>query len=310
MESAVITPESTVIRKLKAHAANSLRNALTKKWDPLVQYELDGSLLLLPLSHNLPNYRKMHRDYSSNLGRIAREIEKFHPDATAIDVGANIGDSAAIIRHQCKMPILCIEGDIDFLKILQANIPKLGPDIYVHGGFVAAESGPINAAVLTSGGTARLENRAPTDSKVSAQSLRDILQGFPLFQRPRLLKIDTDGYDVAILMGALSMLRETTPVLFFEYDPHFLSMNGESGLLALDCLKEIGYTKALVYDNLGDFMLAGDLSNTSLWQDLDAYFSGRRGSRYMDLCLLCDIDLPLFETIRAAEIAYFASRRA
>jgi hypothetical protein len=106
------------------------------------------------------------------------------------------------------------------------------------------------------------------------------------------------------------MLRENRPVVFFEYDPFFLSANGDSGLTLLNQLRGIGYSKALVYDNFGDYLLSLDIDELPHWRDLDAYFSGRRGDRYMDVCLFAENDIQLHDKIRSSEIAYFSSKRS
>src|ERR1700743_1015316 len=138
-------PETTVARRLAVRLIESIRQLLSRCGNPLIRYEVDGHQLLMPLSHNLPLYRKHNADYSSNLGRIALQIANFHPGASAIDIGANIGDSVAIIRGQCSMPVLCIEGDPEFLRILRSNQPVIGTDGYIFGGFVPTETGPMPA---------------------------------------------------------------------------------------------------------------------------------------------------------------------
>ena len=309
LESSLV-PDQSLFGKFRSRLIDHVSSRISKLGDPLVVYELDGYELLMPISHKLPIYRKRYPDYSSNLGRIAKQIASVHPEATAIDIGANIGDSVAIIRRQCFMPILCIEGDEKFLDVLKRNIAVLGEEVHVFGGYVAMETGFIEATVSSVNGSAHLRRASGMSSQLSAKSLQDIVKEFPKFQRPRLLKVDTDGFDAAILRGALSMLRDGKPIIFFEYDPFFLSANGDSGLSLLSQLRSIGYSKALVYDNLGDFLLSADIDDSLQWRDLDAYFSGRHGQRYMDVCLFPENDLTLHDQIRSGEIAYFSARRS
>jgi FkbM family methyltransferase len=301
------TTEHSFVGKLVAYTLSLMRERLTRVWDPLVQFRLDGYNILLPLSHSLPKIRKRFPDYSANLGRIAAAIAAKDPYARAIDIGANVGDSVAIIRAKCSMPILCIEADAKFLTIFEKNMPLLGRDIYLFAGFVAMDTGPIVGEAIETSGTARLVPAAG-DTRVNAESLEDILKRFPEFQRPRLLKSDTDGFDLPILHGALDFLQEVKPVLFFEYDPFYLSSHGHEGLQTLRELLRIGYSKVLVYDNFGDFLLATNLESKVL-EDLHAYFSGRGAQRYMDLCLFSDDDVALFEALHSAERTYFATRR-
>jgi FkbM family methyltransferase len=310
LESSVSVSEQSLSGKVLSRLIGRINSRLSKLGDPLVIYELDGYKLLMPISHKLPIYRKKYPDYSSNLGRIAREITLMSPGATAIDIGANIGDSVAIIRHQCFMPILCIEGNEHFLEVLKRNVAVFGGGVQVFGGYVAMETGAIEATASSVDGSAHLRRVTGTGlPPISAKSLQDIIREFPDFRRPRLVKVDTDGFDAAILRGALAMLCENRPVVFFEYDPFFLSANGDSGLSLLNQLRGIGYSKALVYDNFGDYILSVDSDDLPKWRDLDAYFSGRRGDRYMDVCLFADDDVALHDQIRSNEIAYFSSKR-
>ena len=56
-----------------------------------------------PHGHWFPHYRE-------NLGRLAAAVERKYPGRGFIDVGANAGDNAAIVRAHSSLPILCIEG--------------------------------------------------------------------------------------------------------------------------------------------------------------------------------------------------------
>ena len=51
------------------------------------------------------------RSITPELGRIASSVYAKYPEMVSVDVGANIGDTAAIIRSACPAPIVCVEGD-------------------------------------------------------------------------------------------------------------------------------------------------------------------------------------------------------
>lgn len=301
-------PENRPLGKLVGRGLNLLRRTIARGWDPLVTYELEGRKLLLPLSHNLPVARKQSPEYGKNLGRIAAAICAKYRDATAIDIGANIGDSVAIIRAHCAMAILCIEADARFMRILERNLASLGEGIELFEGFVAAETRRVGGAIQSGEGTARLD-RSNRSASVEATSLAEILERRPKFRSAKLLKIDTDGFDIPILRGTAPVLAAARPVLFFEYDPHFIELNYEDGLRGLAELRPLGYAHVLVYDNLGDLLLATELANAELLQDLHAYYSGREAQRYMDLCIFSDEDADLYRSLHQSERAYFSSVR-
>ena len=75
--------------------------------------------LVLPTDHMLETYKRKFKLYDWILGEVARLVTAKYPDATAIDIGANVGDSAAVLSRHGDMPILCIEGHPTFITFLR-----------------------------------------------------------------------------------------------------------------------------------------------------------------------------------------------
>lgn len=44
----------------------------------------------------------------------------------------------------------------------------------------------------------------------------------------KFLKTDTDGFDGKLLRGGIDFLGQSSPVIFFEYDPDLLAVQGDS----------------------------------------------------------------------------------
>ena len=82
-------------------------------------------LLVPPQSPAYEAYRDNPK-YNSELGRIASSVYTKYPEMVSIDVGANIGDTAAIIRSVCPAPIVCVEGDELLGHVLNENVRMLG----------------------------------------------------------------------------------------------------------------------------------------------------------------------------------------
>ena len=120
-----------------------------------------------------------------------------------------------------------------------------------------------------------------------------------------MIKIDTDGFDSIILKGSLDFLVMARPVIFFEYDPFFLTKQGDDGISIFPILSSIGYSKMLIYDNFGDYILSTELTNSVIIEEIHNYFSGRGGNRYCDICVFHSDDNDLFEKIRISEILFF-----
>jgi FkbM family methyltransferase len=250
--------------RARLKAAIEARKLLVRLRDPLVRYDLDGVELRLPLSHELPFYRHDHPEYGAAVARIAAEL-----GGPVVDIGANVGDTAATIRSRSTVPVLCVEGDKRFFAILSSNALHLEP-VELELAFV---EGPSSGRVERGAGTARV---VAGDKELPSKPLARILDDHPRFGRPALLKLDTDGMDVPILLANLALLERLQPVLFFEYDPH---LGAEP--VVFEQLARIGYEWMVVYENTGE--VAGE-SPLGSWPH--ERYVGFGATRYADVCVL------------------------
>ena len=259
---------STVSGRARLKALIAVRRLLVRAGDPLLRWRVGRTDLVLPLSHELPFYRHDHPLYDRAIGEIAAEA-----GGPVVDVGANVGDTAAEIRSRSDVPILCVEGDDRFFTILSRNAPQLEPVELEH----AFVEGPAAGRVERGRGTARLvpASGCQPQTRLHAKPFARILEEHPAFAEPALVKLDTDGMDVPIVLANLELFERTKPVLFFEYDPHLGATPD-----VFESLRAIGYRRMDVYENTGE--LAG---RVELPGDIHDTYVGHGGSRYADVCV-------------------------
>jgi FkbM family methyltransferase len=307
LDRTLSTRDKSIIAKIERRVLMYARRGLIGA-DPLVTYRLGRFELRVPTSHNLPYHQMGLPDYSMNIGRLSRCVKEKYPDLHFIDVGANVGDTAAVVRDLSHFPILCIEGDERFFEILTMNASVLGTDLHLVKAFVGPGTS-VAASVLRQGGTARIE---PGGSQtIYTERLTEILANHPEFRRSKILKIDTDGFDVEVLRSSLDWVSEARPILFFEYDPYLLEQSGTKDPISMfQQLRAAGYRSAIVYENVGDYVMTLPLDNTSLVEDVHDYFRGRAGKRYADICAFHEVDDELCAQVRQNEMEHFKIRRA
>lgn len=294
-------PTSRTLRRV----ARLARRCLTGATDVSVRYEVGGTDLELPFAHDLPYYRATYPSYGDNLGIVAKYLaHKYGSNLRIIDVGANIGDTAAIIRAQCGAPILCVEGDTLYLRYLRANAASIG-GVRIEPAFLAASDGFVHGHSVSGQGTASLE---PSASLTSVRSVESVLEDHPKFSQAQLIKLDTDGYDLTILAGAHSWLLEVQPVIFLEFDP-FLARRavGHFDTAILTTMQRLGYSRLAIWSNEGDFVagLPIDGHEETLLQLL-AFFSGDVRRRYCDIALFTDVDEDVFRAVRHEALGHSA----
>lgn len=282
--------------------ADALRRALIRNGDPLIRYRIAGFDLEIPISHELPYYRLAFPEYGQNLGRLAAAVAAKYPQASAVDIGANVGDTAAVIRRaSSNTPILCIEGDDRFFRVLERNATRI-PRLHLERALVGRSSGSIAGRLATEKGSGRVV--ASEGPALRVESLETILARWPSLPPPHLVKIDTDGFDCAIIEGAAAVWDRLRPVLLFEYDPAYLP-DGFEPARFFQGLGDVGFDRALVYENRGDFVLSLSLGETSLLEEVHHFFSGRGHDLYADIALFPRADRDLSGSFRASELAHF-----
>lgn len=281
---------STKNRSLKHKILILCRKFILLFGDVNVAFKYQQFTLKIPFSHDLPLNMKMFPTYNVNLGKVTKIVHQKYADLKVIDIGANIGDSIAIMQHEAVVPTLCIEGNPKFLKLLEQNIKQF-KDIEIEASFVGEKSVKVNPQ--NNLGTAFLEES--TDG-IMVHTMQEVITKHPKFTTAKLLKIDTDGFDNIIIRASKELLLNAKPVIFFEYDPYYLAKQNEKGIDIFDLLEELNYASAMVFDNFGFYLTTVSLSNKNLLKDLHHYFN-RSGSMYMDLVLLHKTDDDLIKQI-------------
>lgn len=129
---------------------------------------------------------------------------------------------------------------------------------------------PVRAAVGASPGTLTMRyswhhleassgsEDAPDTIQIPLRTLDDLCAelGF----HPDSMKVDVEGYEMAVLQGARRILREDRPVLFLEVHPHRLRQLGTSMTEIAALLTELGYR---AFDLTGAPVRAGRLAATA-----------------------------------------------
>jgi len=234
----------------------------------------------IPLGHDLPFIWQNHPLYSTAVARIAAFLAESRADFCAIDIGANIGDSALLIRNAVDCPILCAEADPLYFRLLEQNTADL-PRVSRVRALLAAESRTLHGCLERVSGSSRFRQN-PSGPSGETVTLDSVLEGHPAFQHAQLLKTDTDGFDFEVLRGAETLLRRASPVLHFEFDPTLLAGAGSDPWALMPFLQDLGYGPALAYDHTGPLRASLQIAKDNLREMFGAWSHGNP-SFYLDL---------------------------
>ena len=213
-----------------------------------VRRTVQGVEMVLPWSHRLPDYARVWPDYGQNLPRLAAAlVSRDGRPVTTVDIGANVGDSALQILAAAPGKVLCVEGDEAYLNFLRMNVDTI-PDIAIEPSLLLPYSDDMSMAPVRAGGTTRFEP-GESSSTMPTITTAELRSRHHDFDGVRLVKSDTDGYDVSLVPAMARTWADTKPVLFFEYDHELTRLAGLDPVAVWPELVELGYRHVRVWDN-------------------------------------------------------------
>jgi len=268
-----------------------------------VQVQVGNYKLFADAQHPIESYLAEYKYYSRNLPRIAQYLETKYPKYAIIDVGANIGDTIALLRSAgVNQLIYMVEGEPLYFDLLQKNLEQF-TNAKAFQNFLGEDDLVQEGAIETDRGTAKVN---PNINKQIAIKKLDGLVAENNFEQVKLLKIDTDGFDFKVLRGSFDFIKSHKPVIFFEYVAIYLKEQDEHGTDTLYSLQQLGYNKAIYYDNFGKMLISTTLDNRQQIEQLFIYMSDLSGAfQYYDVCLFHTDDDALAEDIIAKEMAFY-----
>ncbi len=261
--------------------------------------------ILMPGTNiQLGNY-KIYPDLNSQLGRLAAVIHKKYPSMTAIDVGANVGDTIAILKSSVDIPIIGIEGDETSFKYLQKNAAQFS-NVSIIKTFLGEKSQETKVSMQKTGWNNTIIPNAEGTEMISLKSLDDILTTTEFDNTEiKLLKVDVEGFDTIVLRGSTAIIEKHKPVLFFEYNRENMKTIHEDGLSTLLSFRRYNYTKIAFFDHKGTLVLATEMQNEDVITYLHEYISSPKNLMgYYDICIFHEGDAAVADDFLQLEKKY------
>lgn len=139
-------------------------------------------------------------------------------NSTIVDVGANIGNHSVYFGKIIGCDVISIEPNIDSYKILEENVKlnEIEGNVEIHKYAAGAEdgTGTIKNDSNNNLGMAKvIKNQfAEMHESVKIKPLDDIIGD----RRVNLIKIDVEGFETDVLLGAQNIIKRDRPEIFAE----------------------------------------------------------------------------------------------
>ncbi|MBY8820796.1 FkbM family methyltransferase [Sphingomonas colocasiae] len=269
-----------------------------------IVFDAGGYSMLLPVSHPLPRYWRGFPNYDRALPRLVRSLSALtqSKEFVIVDIGANVGDTAvALLQHPATF-VVAIEGNDAFLPHLRQNLSAFTNRSAIIERFIGPKTAE-SFVVETCNGTAKLIHA--DDGVESSVDMIGLDEALALSNKDDidLIKIDTDGFDIQIIMNSLAMLNSSNIPIFFEFDPNLAKPVTGDAWIIFDTLLDIGYSYGIAYVNTGEILRCFRVNDQAAIDEMRAFLSSATPSAYLDLIMFKDVTR--FDHARASELAHF-----
>lgn len=216
-----------------------------------------GKPVVYPSENLIGRFLEAGQGWDVVLGKVLSALVD-REDPVVVEVGSNIG--ASLVQIMAAKPlsrVLAFEPSNRYRPYLLRNIDfaEASERVAVFPYIVGKETGKTtlyhNASSASVVGPDYTADVSPGDSTFAQReeqparmvTLDEELAG----ERVDFIKIDTDGFEFEVLMGAESILRDHKPVLFLELAAVYMA----DAVGGLSWLKEAGYERFLCLTPLG-----------------------------------------------------------
>lgn len=205
--------------------------------------------LKVPVKHLLLHHLRTQPYRDINLGMAAKFLGEKYPGASIVDIGANIGDTAALMATYASNPLVLVEASSYFFELLQHNVQQFENEVALHNVLVG-DGADKQGSLHHWGGTACFSENCDSSNSIPTVRLEEIAG-----EKTCLVKSDTDGFDFAILQGSLDWFAKVKPGIMFENQIR-TGDDLEASNTLIENLEKIGYRYFTVWDDPGFHMLS------------------------------------------------------
>jgi FkbM family methyltransferase len=245
------------------------------------------------------------KDYGGQLSRLTALISQYYPDLVVLDVGANLGDSVALIKSGKDVPVISIEGDQTIHGLFERNTAQFQETRLIRT-FLSDSVNNLNCTFTKVGHNLTISPgpKSEQTNYTEFSTIDKLHQDSVVNASCKLLKIDTEGFDLKIIRGGELFIDTVKPVILFEFNRENLDVVEDEPYSIFSWLKRRAYNIILFYESDGRFMFSTNLDNEFFLRQIYDYVDAKNAKiYYVDIVVFHRIDNNLAkEFIKSEEI--------
>ena len=266
-------------------------------------FEMNSSILrfanfdlVLPQDHRLIKLSQIQPLRDANVAVSSKYLSIKYPEKAIFDIGANIGDTAAMIAIACRNKIYCAEPNKEFAGYLKINSKSFANNIVIFEGLIG-DGRELFGQLISNSGNAYFKQSADCQEKTKTHRISEVVN-----DRLALIKIDTEGSDRSIVLSNLDKIKQDLPGILFECHASHINDLYETEFL-LNRLQELGYQNFIAWDDPGYHMISTSDEKGIIDLLRYTFIRGRYRARsiyYLDILALHKRDKDVYSHITQA----------
>ncbi len=295
--------KSTGVNSLSRKIMRLLRRIYLRLFNPPTSGTYFGKKIIFPARHDLVYLTNDLPLYNTQLRRLAAHVRQRDGYLGFLDIGANIGDGIILVGCEEGDMFWAVEGSSSYLPYLEENLGN-------YSNLILIKKYLSDKAMVTKGGEVTENSTARIDLSKYGNVVFDTLDniftdGVIEGPQPNLLKIDIEGHEPKVLNGGCGFIKQHSPVIFMEWFPSLLKLEGGDAIDLLSLLVNYGYVGMIVYDNVGCLYGKVDLQDAKRINEMALYAELKGPHYYFDLILFTPKHPGIGGNFYESEVTFF-----
>ncbi len=195
--------------------------------------------------YDLPSWANYFGFFTEDIDCLKQIAHKTDVTKVILDIGANNGRWALLVSNFFEFSkIECFEPFPDTFEFLKKNIDlnKISKNnIEVNNFALGSKVGQffMESDHIKNSGMNKISNQK-SDFQISVNTV-DTFLSHQINSDVSVIKIDVEGFEMEVLLGAKAVIEKSSPTIVCEVDDSLLSKNGSSPLEVFTFLEGFGY---------------------------------------------------------------------
>lgn len=184
------------------------------------------------------------QEWEPHIKRFTQLYNALFQIKNIIDIGANFGYHTLLFSRECSENVYAFEPQVQNFELLKENVKNNEiTNVVIHNYACGDSNCDIKMKVFDSNNTVNMGDITPNMDCMENYSITKsiILDDFEFPSKIDLIKLDVQGWEKKVLLGATNLLQKHKPTLIVEFEHFQLAKTNTTCKELFDFIREQNY---------------------------------------------------------------------